>query len=118
MNVRFEYLYRNAAGHKYWGAVVFANPNNMAIGGIIAAAQDALVEGCYFLPSALALPNLHPACGAGEAGHYWHEAHSFTPSHEHPSDPGHRNIEAFITGLERGCRLRPRRGLRQHLKPI
>ena len=50
MNVRFEYLYRTTHGNNYWGEVVFANPNNIALGGIIAAAQDALVARCYFLP--------------------------------------------------------------------
>ena len=108
MNIRFEYLYRDATHHKYWGDVVFANPNNIAIGGVIAAAQDALIEGCYFLPDALGLPRLNATAYAGEQNHNWHEAHSFTHSHEHPSDPGRRSIEAFIACLERSCRrVRP-----------
>lgn len=108
MNVRFEYLYRATHGHNYWGEVVFANPNNIALGGIIAAAQDALVARCYFLPSALGLPCLRPACAAGQGGagdSCWHEAHSFTGSHEQATDHGRRTIEVFIASLERSCRL-------------
>ncbi len=108
MNVRFEYLYQDIDGHQYWGDVVFANPHNIAIGGIIAAAQDALITGCYFLPATLGLPCLRPASAPtrqGERDHYWHEAHSFTGSHEHATDRRHRNIEAFIACLERSCRL-------------
>ncbi len=108
MNIRFEYLYRDPSHQKYWGDVVFANPNNIAIGGVIAAAQDALVEGCYFLPGALGLPRLNATGYTGERNHIWHEAHSFSHSHEHPSDPGRRSIEAFIACLERSCRgVRP-----------
>ena len=106
MNVRFEYLYRDVDGHKYWGQVVFANPNNIALGAIIAAAQDALVAGCYFLPAALGLPSQHPPSVMSEQGSgddCWHEAHSFTASHELPSDARHRTIEAFIFCLQRSC---------------
>ncbi len=107
MNVRFEYLYRDIEGHKYWGGVVFANPNNIALGGIIAAAQDALRAGCYFLPSALGLPSQHPPSVTpehGDGNDCWHEAHSFTGSHELPSDARSRTIEAFIACMQRSSR--------------
>ena len=78
MNVAFEYLYRDAGNSKNWGEVVFSNPNDIAIGAIIAEAQDALIDGCYFIAEQARVPVLHFGDYDPELDHGWHEAYCFT----------------------------------------
>ncbi|MGZ8190001.1 MAG: hypothetical protein ACXWTS_02080 [Methylococcaceae bacterium] len=59
MNVRFEYLYRDAGNFKNWGEIIFANPNNIEIDFITKKAEDALIERLYFVASKADIPDLH-----------------------------------------------------------
>lgn len=60
MNVRFEYLYRDAGNFKNWGEVVFANPRNICADHVAAMAEKALrIDNLYFVASEVNVPDLH-----------------------------------------------------------
>ena len=101
MNICFEYLYRDAGNFKTWGKVIFSNPNELAIGGVITAAQDALIDGCHFNALQARLPDLQPRDGGKPIEHGWHEAFCFSNTHEPACDRHHRSIEAFVDCLHR-----------------
>ena len=100
MNVCFEYLYRDAGNYKNWGDVIFSNPKDLAIAGIMAEVQGALFEGCYFLAKQTRVPDLHFDKYDPDLDHGWHEAYSFTSTSRQATDPDGRTIEEFIDCLK------------------
>jgi hypothetical protein len=101
MNICFEYLYRDAGNFKNWSKVVFANPNELDIGGVITAAQDALIDGCYFNAGQVQLPDLQLHHDDQRIEHGWHEAFCFSNTHEPACDRHNRTIEAFVDCLHK-----------------
>lgn len=59
MNVRFEYLYRDAGNFKNWGEVIFSNPLNFNIKFIALMAEKILIEQPYFVAINAGIPDLH-----------------------------------------------------------
>lgn len=105
MNVRFEYLYRDASNFKNWGEVVFANPRNISADRVTAIAEKALrIDGLYFVASELNVPDLHFAERNEKLDHDWHEVHAFLTTDDAPNDPQGRTIEEFIALLQSASR--------------
>ena len=44
MNVRFEYLYRDAGNFKNWGELVFSNPHNINVDRVKSIAANVLID--------------------------------------------------------------------------
>lgn len=113
MNVRFEYLYRDAGNFKRWGEVVFFNANNIGQDTLAAICGAALpLDSIYFLPDQVGVPNLHFEDWIDSLDHDWHEIHSFQLCDDLPNDLQMRDIDLFIQSLfrrttslqnERGC---------------
>lgn len=99
MNIRFEYLYRDAGNFKNWGEVIFSNPNNIDAGFTSSMAEQVLIERIYFVASKADIPDLHFSEYIEEVDHGWHEFHSFTLTDDAPNDLLGRNIEEFISSL-------------------
>jgi hypothetical protein len=99
MNIKFEYLYRDAGNFKNWGEVVFSNPRDLDAEPIIAMAGRALIDRAYFVANRVGVPDLHFPEYNGEVDHDWHEAHSFQPTGEAPTDDDHRSIDEFLESL-------------------
>lgn len=101
MNVRFEYLYRDAGNFKNWGEVVFANPRNLSADRVAAVVEKALhIDGLYFVASELNVPDLHFAERNEKLDHDWHEVHAFLATDDAPNDPQGRTFEEFIALLQ------------------
>jgi hypothetical protein len=97
MNVRFEYLYRDAGNFKRWGDVVFANPCETCLETITTMAHEVfLVDPAYFVASALGVPDLYFEPHIEALDHGWHEAFAFHFTDAPPNDFQERNIETFI----------------------
>lgn len=78
MNVRFEYLYRDAGNFKRWGEVVFSNASNIEQDTLAAISGAALpLDSIYFLPDQVGVPSLHFEERIEHLDHDWHEIHSF-----------------------------------------
>jgi hypothetical protein len=99
MNIRFEYLYRDAGNFKNWGEVVFSNPRDLDAELIIALADRALIDRAYFVANKVGVPDLHFPEHHNELDHGWHEAHSFQPTLEAPNDREDRSIEEFLESM-------------------
>ena len=100
MNVRFEYLYRDAGNFKRWGEVVFSNTNNIGRDTLAAISGQALpLDRLYFLPDQIGVPNLHFDEQIANLDHEWHEIHSFDLCDDMPNDPQARDIGIFIKSL-------------------
>lgn len=105
MNVRFEYLYRDAGNFKNWGEVVFSNPQNINADLVIAMTEKVLIDQAYFVASMASVPDLYFVEYDTDLDHGWHELHAFQFTDEAPNDPQGRNIEEFIESLRRASQI-------------
>lgn len=102
MNVRFEYLYRDAGNFKRWGEVVFSNANNVDADSLTAIAEEALrMDHLYFVASEVDVPDLHFADYIEVLDHGWHEIHAFHFTDDAPNDAQTRDFEMFAESLLR-----------------
>lgn len=99
MNVRFEYLYRDAGNFKKWGEVVFSNPHDVPADTIASMADQVLIDRTFFVAAKADVPDLHFAEHNEELDHGWHEVHAFRLTDDSPNDVRSRNIEEFIDSL-------------------
>lgn len=100
MNIRMEYLYRDAGNYKNWGEVVFSNAASMPIGHIEKLVVEALFERLYFVARSAGLPDLHFTDRKVELDHDWHEFHGLAETDEPPTDLAGRSIEHLIECLQ------------------
>jgi hypothetical protein len=105
MNVRFEYLYRDAGNFKNWGEVVITNPRQISVELITAMAEKVLIDQAYFVASKANIPDLHFAERVEELDHDWHEVDAFQTTDEAPNDPQGRDVEGFIESLQCASRI-------------
>lgn len=105
MNVRFEYLYRDAGNYKNWGEIIFSNPRNINVDLITAMAEKNLIDRLYFIAPAVDVPDLHFVEHHAELDHDWHEVHAFQATDDAPNDPQGRDIEEFIASLQNGAQI-------------
>lgn len=99
MNIRFEYLYRDAGNFKNWGDVIFSNPRNLSADLIASMAEKVLIEQLYFVARKAGVPDRHFNEYNEELDHGWHEVSAFQPTDDVPNDPQGRDIEEFIKSL-------------------
>ena len=99
MNIRFEYLYRDAGNFKNWGEVVFSNKENKDAEILEARARQKLIDGEYFVVAIANVPSLNFKEYVESLDHGWHEFGSFKNCSEKPSDLVSRDIDEFIQSL-------------------
>jgi hypothetical protein len=99
MNVRFEYLYRDAGNFKNWGVLIFSNPNHIEVDVVTSMTENVLIEKTYFVASKARIPDLHFEKYNGQLDHRWHEFHTLVATEEAANDLLGRNIEEFIESL-------------------
>jgi hypothetical protein len=101
MNIRFNYLYRDAGNFKQYGSGVFCNPRNLSLGEIERKLQQSLMDGRYFVAEDVNLPALRKFDFDASLDHDWHEFESV----EHCEDPCPeklaRDVSALIVDLAR-----------------
>ena len=105
MNVRFEYLYRDAGNFKSWGEIVFSNLRNISSDLVAEMAADVLIDHAYFVASKASVPDLHFSEHDEELDHGWHEVHTFQSTDDAPNDSQGRDIEEFIESLQCASRI-------------
>jgi hypothetical protein len=105
MNIRFEYLYRDAGNFKNWGEIVFSNPHNLNADFVSTMAEKILIDGAYFVASKAGVLDLHVETYDEDLDHGWHEFYSFQSTDEAPNDPQERNVEEFIESLQHASQI-------------
>ena len=97
MNVRLEYLYRDAGNFKNWGEVVFSNPHDIPADTIASLVDQVLIDRVFFVAAKVDVPDLHFAEHIEELDHGWHEIHTFRTTEDPPNDARDRNIDELGT---------------------
>lgn len=96
MNIKFEYLYRDAANYKNWGEVIFSNTRNIPIDQINKRISTHLIDHQYFVPSDFNMPDLHFGKHDPSNDHSWHEFHACTDTEKEITDALGRDITDVI----------------------
>jgi len=105
MNIRFEYLYRDAGNFKKWGEIIFSNPNNIDIELVESMAKKVLIDESYFVANKANIPDLHFEHYNEQLDHGWHEMHTFQSTNETPNDQHQRTIDEFFHSLQEASAL-------------
>lgn len=101
MNIRFEYLYRDAGNFKNWGSVVLSNPQDISLEAINKLWPYFMTDPIYFVAEEISIPDLHFKDCNLDLDHKWHEVHCFKETRDEPNDPKGRTIIDFISDLAR-----------------
>ncbi len=96
MNIKFNYLYRDAANYKTFGFVVFSNPDGIDLNQLEKLIQNKLLDGEFFEPKRFGIPHLRHLDFPFdlELDHDWNEFHSVEKTTEMPTDK--RTIKEFL----------------------
>ncbi|MDP2126020.1 MAG: hypothetical protein Q8K97_01465 [Pseudohongiella sp.] len=99
MNVKFNYLYRDAGNYKEYGSVVFAAPNQIDLADIDRTIRDALIDREYFVAKTVGIPDLKKLAWDEEIDHSWHEYEGLELTNEACNDEANRDIGIFISSF-------------------
>lgn len=102
MNIRMEYLYRDAANYKQWGRITFRNPRGLTAEDVTELVQSVLIDGEYFVAEKARIPVLYFTDRDSELDHEWHEFHSFESTMNMPDDSLSRSVEELVESLRAG----------------
>jgi hypothetical protein len=104
VNIRFEYLYRDAGNYKNWGETVFSNPNEIECSQLRELITNALIDKEYFVASKVGIADLHFPTWDSIEDHDWHEFHTVQSTVDCPTDEQGRTVEEFIEVLREASR--------------
>lgn len=97
LNIKFNYLYRDASNYKQYGSVIFSNLNNLSILEIDDIIRNRLIEKLYFNHTEFGIPSLFFE-NKNDDDHDWHEYENIEITNEISTDK--RTIEEFLKQLE------------------
>jgi hypothetical protein len=81
------------------GQIVFSNPSRLTLAEIEVAIRLNLIDGEYFVPSHVSLPELYSSKFNPELDHCWHEFDFVQETDEIPTDQSQRTIEDLSRAL-------------------
>lgn len=82
MNIKFSYLYRDAANYKQWHEEIFTNQYNFPIKEIDEFIRNCLIDREWFYVNEFGLKDLHVHTWDNEIDHIWHEFDCITETSE------------------------------------
>lgn len=103
MNMRFEYLYRDAGNNKIWGSVVLTNREKFCEYYLCMCLRPHLIDSKYFEADRVELPELSFDRYDAELDHGWHEYHDIVATTEAADDVLHRDITDVIRAFEKAA---------------
>jgi hypothetical protein len=83
-NIKFNYLYRDAANYKKYGSVIFSNPDNIELSEIEILIRSKLIDGQWFYADEWGLPELFGETFDYRVDPIWHEFESLEYSDKFP----------------------------------
>lgn len=97
VNIRFNYLYRDASNFKKWASVIFANPDSLSIDDITGSLRSNFLPDQLFVAHQIRVPQafLFMEYPLTIDDHCFHEFHSVEPTSEATNDMFDRSILAF-----------------------
>ena len=107
MNVKFNYLYRDAGNYKSWGLVIFRNPEELSINEIEQRLRQSFFQHDLFIAGQIGIPEvfLYGAADATEDDISFHEFDSVELTDDTSNDQGNRTIRDFLHVVELSGRL-------------
>lgn len=72
-NIKFSYLYRDAANYKKYNHVIFANPDDVELSKIEQLVKTKLIYGEWLYVDEWQLPDLHFGTWDNQLDHTFHE---------------------------------------------
>ena len=81
-NIKFSYLYRDAANYKVYGSVIFSNSEKLSVGEIESLIRAKLIDGEFFDPVEWRVPRLQLLPLDEELDHSWNEFESVEETEE------------------------------------
>jgi len=102
VNIRFEYLYRDAGNFKNWGEIVFRNNKNLDVESLERRIRSVLIDSEFFVAEKLSVPSLRFEEHIEALDHGWHEYHTFAQTSAESSDCLDRDVVEFIHCLKSG----------------
>ena len=84
MNIKFCYLYRDAANYKQYNEIIFTNPNDKSLVEIQALIRNNLIDGNWFVAKHWNVPDMHfkEYPWDTDIDHDWHELDSLEETNE------------------------------------
>ena len=101
MNIKLQYLYRDAANYKNYGEVIFFNSEERLIEDVQKLIYVNLIDGEYFYTDNWKLPDKHFQDWDSEIDLQWHEFLKVELTNEKPTDLLDRTFSNFIKGIEK-----------------
>jgi hypothetical protein len=98
MNIKFNYLYRDAANYKVFGSLIFSNPDGLNLLEIEARIREELIDGQFFDPDKWSIPRLQFEKWESEFDHEWNEFEGVEETEEESSQP--MSINQFLQKLK------------------
>ena len=105
MNIRFEYLYCDAANYKQWGDVAFANTHGHDPDWLEHQARRLLIDSEFFIAEKAKVPDLRFEDHIKSLDHDWHCFGRFSETDEIPNDKCKRDIVEFLEALRRASTI-------------
>ncbi len=102
MNVKFNYLYRDAGNYKSWGSTVFKNPDELTTSEIGDRLHKAFFQNVLFIAAQIGVPDvfLYEEGDATEDDVCFHEFDSVECAEDASTDPMDRTIVEFLEAVE------------------
>lgn len=97
LNIKLNFLYRDAGNYKLFGSVVFKNPKNISLDIIQSTIKQNLIDGEFFEPRKWKIPILTFPEYDDELDHDWNEIESIELTTEEATDE--RTISEFLSDL-------------------
>lgn len=105
MNLRFEYLYRDAGNFKRFGSAILASRDNVSIDSAKERLGRVLIDGAFFAAEKVGLPSLRFDDFLPHLDHGWHEFFALTEEEEGElQELAFSDFKSFVSALERTCR--------------
>ena len=102
MNVKFDYLYRDAGNYKSWGHSIFRNPEGLSINDIEYRLRQSFFQHDLFIASQVDVQEvfLYGTDNATEDDICFHEFDSVELTNDASNDQRNRTISEFLEVVE------------------
>src|ERR1043166_9909332 len=94
VNIKFCFLYRDAANFKNYGKVIFSNPINLTLEQVQRSLVSNLIDGEYFYADKWKVPDLHSFIYNSQLDHDFHEFRCVELTNERPTVQ--RTVDEFL----------------------
>lgn len=97
-NIEFRYLYRDGSNYKFWGQVVFSNPEDVELNTVDILLRELFETEDLFIADQIDIPEVFPFIEKSltASDHCYHEFHEVTDTAETPSDSLQRTVIQFL----------------------